>query len=174
MGVPPPPPRAWYAASLWQEVVTGYLLSLSKDTTAHKERKDSWFQEECHKYKYLFKRSSCEVRLYSVGSLRRQTYAYFWSDDRKDVYVHRLGYKRIMWVDFLTGSSTVLWRNQGYLLPIQICSSVLRKLFNKTLFNLAILDKINGKPWSPPPPQIKDGKMARFYPSSGFILDLWG
>ena len=32
---------AWYAASLWQEVVTGYLLTLSKDTTAHKERKDS-------------------------------------------------------------------------------------------------------------------------------------
>ena len=29
-----------------------------------------------------------------------------------------------------------------------------------------ILDKINGKPWPPPPPspQIKDGKMARFLP----------
>ena len=30
----------------------------------------------------------------------------------------------------------------------------------------------------PPSPQIKDGKMARFYPSRGFILDLgvggWG
>ena len=30
----------------------------------------------------------------------------------------------------------------------------------------------------PPPPQIKDGKMARFCPSCGFILDLgrgdWG
>ena len=32
---------AWYAASLWQEVVTGYLLTLSKDTTAHKEPKYS-------------------------------------------------------------------------------------------------------------------------------------
>ena len=35
-----------------------------------------------------------------------------------------------------------------------------------------ILDKINGKPRPPPPPQIKDGKMARFCPSRGFILDL--
>ena len=26
----------------------------------------------------------------------------------------------------------------------------------------------------PPPPQIKDGKMARFYPSRDFILDLGG
>ena len=26
----------------------------------------------------------------------------------------------------------------------------------------------------PPPPQIKDGKMARFCPSRGFILDLGG
>ena len=26
----------------------------------------------------------------------------------------------------------------------------------------------------PPSPQIKDGKMARFYPSRGFILDLGG
>ena len=41
---------AWYAASLWQEVVTGYLLTLSKDTTAHKEPKYSWFQEERHMY----------------------------------------------------------------------------------------------------------------------------
>ena len=37
-----------------------------------------------------------------------------------------------------------------------------------------ILDKINGKPRPPPSPQIKDGKMARFYPSRGFILDLGG
>ena len=36
-----------------------------------------------------------------------------------------------------------------------------------------ILDKINGKPRPPPPlTQIKDGKMARFYPSHCFILDL--
>ena len=37
-----------------------------------------------------------------------------------------------------------------------------------------ILDKINGKPRPPPSPQIKDGKMARFCPSRGFILDLGG
>ena len=30
------------------------------------------------------------------------------------------------------------------------------------------------KTWIPPPPQIKDGKMARFCPSCGFILDLGG
>ena len=36
-----------------------------------------------------------------------------------------------------------------------------------------ILDKINGKP-RPPPPQIKYGKMTRFYPLCGFILDLAG
>ena len=32
----------------------------------------------------------------------------------------------------------------------------------------------NLDPPPPPPPQIKDGKMARFCPSSGFILDLGG
>ena len=33
----------------------------------------------------------------------------------------------------------------------------------------------NQDPLSPPPPrQIKDGKMARFCPSRGFILDLGG
>ena len=38
-----------------------------------------------------------------------------------------------------------------------------------------ILDKINGKPRPPPLPlQIKDGKMARFCSSCGFILDLGG
>ena len=37
-----------------------------------------------------------------------------------------------------------------------------------------ILDKINGKPRPPLPPQIKDGKMARFCPSRAFILDLGG
>ena len=37
-----------------------------------------------------------------------------------------------------------------------------------------ILDKINGKPRPPPPPQIKDGKMARFCPLRTFILDLGG
>ena len=37
-----------------------------------------------------------------------------------------------------------------------------------------ILDKINGKPRPPPPPQIKDGKMARFCPSRAFILDFGG
>lgn len=36
---------AWYAASLWQELVTRYLLTLSKDT-ADTERKDSW--SRCH------------------------------------------------------------------------------------------------------------------------------
>ena len=35
-----------------------------------------------------------------------------------------------------------------------------------------ILDKINGKPR--PPPQIKYGKMTRFYPLRSFILDLAG
>ena len=30
------------------------------------------------------------------------------------------------------------------------------------------------KTLAPPPPQIKDGKMARFCPSRGFILDLGG
>ena len=39
-----------------------------------------------------------------------------------------------------------------------------------------ILDKMNGKPRYPPPPlpQIKDGKMALFSPSRGFILVLGG
>ena len=39
-----------------------------------------------------------------------------------------------------------------------------------------ILDKINGKPGppSPPPLQIKDGKMARFCPSRGLILGEMG
>ena len=37
-----------------------------------------------------------------------------------------------------------------------------------------ILDKMNGKPRPPPPPQIKDGKMARFCPLRTFILDLGG
>ena len=39
-----------------------------------------------------------------------------------------------------------------------------------------ILDKTNGKPRPPPPSpaQIKYGKMARFYPLCGFILDLAG
>ena len=32
----------------------------------------------------------------------------------------------------------------------------------------------NLDPPSPPPPQIKDGKMARFFPSRAFILDLEG
>ena len=32
----------------------------------------------------------------------------------------------------------------------------------------------NLDPPSPPPPEIKDGKMARFWPSRGFILDLGG
>ena len=32
----------------------------------------------------------------------------------------------------------------------------------------------NLDPPVPPPPQIKDGKMARFWPSRGFILDLGG
>ena len=38
----------------------------------------------------------------------------------------------------------------------------------------AILDKLKGKPWPPPPPQIKDGKMARFCSSRSLILDLGG
>ena len=37
-----------------------------------------------------------------------------------------------------------------------------------------ILDKINGKPRPLLAPQIKDGKVARFCPSRGFILDLGG
>ena len=37
------------------------------------------------------------------------------------------------------------------------------------------LDKINGQPRPPtPPPQIKYGKMAHFYPLCSFILDLAG
>ena len=47
-------------------------------------------------------------------------------------------------------------------------------LFHFILSKIAILDKINGKPRPPPPPQIKDGKMARFCPSRAFILDLGG
>ena len=42
------------------------------------------------------------------------------------------------------------------------------------LHGATILDKINGKPRPPPSSQIKDGKMARFCPSRGFILDLRG
>ena len=35
-------------------------------------------------------------------------------------------------------------------------------------------NKWKPRPPLPPPPQIKDGKMARFCPSRGFILDLGG
>ena len=45
-------------------------------------------------------------------------------------------------------------------------------LFRFILSKIAILDKINGKP-KPPSPANQDGKMARFCPSRGFILDLW-
>ena len=49
-------------------------------------------------------------------------------------------------------------------------------MFHFILSKIAILDKVNGKfKIDPSPtPKIKDGKMARFCPSRGFILDCCG
>ena len=43
---------------------------------------------------------------------------------------------------------------------------------NKTVFYN--LGQNKWKTYTPPPPQIKDGKMVRFCPSRAFILDLGG
>ena len=45
------------------------------------------------------------------------------------------------------------------------------RLLQRTTNNLG---QNKWKTLTPPPPQIKDGKMARFCPSRGFILDLGG
>ena len=59
----------------------------------------------------------------------------------------------------LRAASPLIWGNRGLLIQL-------------------ILDKINGKLRPPPPPplspNIKDGKMARFCPSRGSILDFGG